>query len=142
VTRRWRPHQRFAWQQAEIERQRRRIADLEAQLDAVRHEQCEEERELAADYEALLASIADTMPSPLGGVRMADVVLALHGRECRAAAVRTGTALYATELDLAGTISSALRHARDHGLVTASYPTARRGALWSLTSRGRQWAGS
>jgi hypothetical protein len=62
VTRRWRPHQRFAWQQAEIERQRRRIADLEAQLDAVRHEQCEEERELAADYEALLASIADAMP--------------------------------------------------------------------------------
>jgi hypothetical protein len=61
---------------------------------------------------------------------MDDVVMALH---------RAGSEAFAGQLDIKGmvqAISSALRHAKDRGLVSAGYPGRHGGCLWSLTVRG------
>lgn len=64
---------------------------------------------------------------------MGAVLFALH---------QSGTPQYASALDIVGTvqaISSALRHAKDRGLVSALRgETRRRSTLWSLTPRGRR----
>jgi hypothetical protein len=71
----------------------------------------------------------------VGGVTVRDVVRALH---------RAGAPCYARELDIDGSmraIGSALRHGHQQGLVKVVVEgLQRRGAVWSLTRRGRRLA--